>query len=531
MTRVRHAWSRWWAELSLRQTLFLGAGLGILLPALVLAFFQITSKLDSEIDLRVRAPMQQYAEVLSHGLAPAIWNVDQGAAAELIDAVMRNPDVVRISVTDEYKQTFAYRERPVASDDDLLQDSRDILHNGVRVGHVLLALSAARVKNEMEGDMGKVALALVAQVVISFVLIWLLFDRRMVRPLQTLQLGAQRLARGELDQALQWHRYDEIGKLAQGLDTMRSNLAALLAEREQKNAALQSELEAKYRYEAQILELNSTLEQRVADRTLELTEAMAQLTNAQDELVRSEKLSALGALVAGIAHELNTPIGNSLTVASTLQDHTNTFCTEMHSGLTRGRLQEYVDSTQQGTEILMRSLRHAAELVASFKQVAVDQTSVNRRKFCLSDTVAEILLTLGPTLRKTTHSVQCDIPADITMNSYPGPLGQIVTNLVNNALLHAFEERAQGVIQLNARRVSNGYVELVVSDNGHGIPPGHLPKVFDPFFTTKLGKGGSGLGLNIVYNLTTTMLCGSIRVDSVQGAGARFTLVLPLDVA
>ena len=531
MTRVHYAWSRWWAELPLRQTLFLGAGLGILLPALVLAFFQITSKLDSEIDLRVRAPMQQYAEVLSHGLAPAIWNVDQGAGAELIDAVMRNPDVVRISVTDEYKQSFAYRERAGAAEGDLLHDNRDILHNGTRVGHLVLELSTARVKGELQGDLTKVALALVAQVAISFVLIWLLFDRRMVRPLQTLQLGAQRLARGELDQALQWQRYDEIGKLAQGLDTMRSNLAALLTEREQKNAALQSELEAKHRYEAQILELNSTLEQRVADRTQELTEAMAQLTTTQDELVRSEKLSALGALVAGIAHELNTPIGNSLTVASTLQDHTNAFRAGMEGGLTRSQLQEYVDNTQQGTGILMRSLHHAAELVASFKQVAVDQTSVNRRTFLLNDTVAEILLTLGPTLRKTSHTVQCDIPADIKMDSYPGPLGQIVTNLVNNAVLHAFEERKQGVIRLSARGLPGGFVEFVVSDNGQGIPAGHLPKVFDPFFTTKLGKGGSGLGLNIVYNLATTMLGGSIRVDSRQGEGARFTLVLPLAVA
>ncbi len=520
---------KWWAELSLRQTLFLGAGLGILLPALVLAFFQITSKLDSEIDLRVRSPMLQYAEVLSHGLAPAIWNVDQGAAAELIDAVMRNPDVVRISVTDEYKQVFARREKSGALDQSLLQDSRDILHNGTRVGHLLLELSATRVKSEMIGNMAKAGLALVAQVVFSIALIWLLFDRRMVRPLQTLQLGAQRLARGELEQPLQWQRYDEIGKLAQGLDAMRSNLAALIAEREQKNAALQSELEVKYRYEAQILELNSTLEQRVTDRTRELTAAMEQLTNAQDELVRSEKLSALGALVAGIAHELNTPIGNSLTVASTLQDQTSAFKEEISKGLTRSRLQEFVENTQQGTAILMRSLHHAAELVASFKQVAVDQTSVNRRKFRLNETVAEILLTLWPTLRKTTHVVECDIPADITLDSYPGPLGQIVTNLVNNALLHAFDGRTNGVVRLAAKLVSSGHVEFSFCDNGHGIPASHLPKVFDPFFTTKLGKGGSGLGLNIVYNLATTTLGGTIRVDSVQGEGARFTLLLPLN--
>jgi signal transduction histidine kinase len=517
--------------MSLRQTLFLGAGLGILLPALVLAVFQITSKLDNEIDMRVRAPMYQYAEVLSHGLAPAIWNVDQASAAELIDAVMRNPDVVRVSVTDEYKQLFAHQERVVAPETALLQDARDIVHNGARVGRLQLELSTARVRNTVIEDFVKMALALAAQVGMSFVLIWLLFDQRLVRPLQILQQGAQRLARGELDQPLQWRRDDEIGKLALGLDTMRSKLATLISERDQHNAALQAELEAKHRYEAQILELNTTLEARVTERTRELTLAMEQLTAAQDELVRTEKMSALGALVAGIAHELNTPIGNSLTVASTLQDHTNAFARDVTRGLTRTRLDEFVSSTAQGTGILMRSLHQAAELVSSFKQVAVDQTSLNRRKFKLRETVSEILLTLGPALRKTPHHVENDIPDDITLDSYPGPLGQIVTNLVNNALLHAFEGRPSGIIRLGAALLGNGYVQMTVSDNGCGIPASHLAKVFDPFFTTKLGKGGSGLGLNIAYNLADTTLGGSIRVDSVQGQGARFTLNLPVYAA
>jgi signal transduction histidine kinase len=507
----------------------MGAGMGILLPAMVLAFFQITSKLDREIDLRVRAPMLQYAEVLSRGLSAAIWNVDKGSADQLIEAVMRNPDVVRISVVDEYQQVFAQQERPAISDLSLLQAQRAILHNGTRVGHLQLALSTERVKGEMIADMVKVALALAAQVLISFVFIWWLFDRRMVRPLQALQQGAQRLALGKLDEPLQWRRDDEIGKLAHGLDSMRSNLATLIAEREQKNATLQDELEAKHRYEAQILELNTTLEQRVSERTRELTEAMAQLTTAQDELVRAEKMSALGALVAGIAHELNTPIGNSLTVASTLQDHANEFALVMAKGLTRSRLDEFVSSTRQGTGILMRSLHQAAELVSSFKQVAVDQTSLNRRKFGLNEMVHEILLTLGPSLRKTTHYVECQIASDITLDSYPGPLGQIVTNLVNNALLHAFDGRQNGLIKISALRVANRAVEICVSDNGCGIPASHLAKVFDPFFTTKLGKGGSGLGLNIVYNLASTTLGGSIRVQSITGAGASFILTLPLE--
>jgi signal transduction histidine kinase len=190
-----------------------------------------------------------------------------------------------------------------------------------------------------------------------------------------------------------------------------------------------------------------------------------------------------------------------------------------------------VQSSQQGTNILMRSLHHAAELVSSFKQVAVDQTSVNRRVFRLKETLNEILLTLGPSLRKTSHTVECVVPEDITMDSYPGPLGQIITNLINNALLHAFEGRQHGEIHIAAKLVQPGWVEISVADNGLGIPASHLDKVFDPFFTTKLGKGGSGLGLNIVYNLVNTSLGGRIQVTSPPGQGACFVLLLPLRVA
>jgi signal transduction histidine kinase len=285
---------------------------------------------------------------------------------------------------------------------------------------------------------------------------------------------------------------------------------------------------AKHQYEANILALNASLEQRVALRTQELSNALEHLTSAQAELVRTEKMAALGSLVAGIAHELNTPIGNSLTVASTLQDQSRAFVNDMARGLTRSRLDEYVATTQEGAGILMRGLRHAADLVSSFKQVAVDQTSVNRRQFDLRDTVLEILLTMGPAIRKTNHSVDCIIEKGILLESYPGPFGQVLTNLVNNALLHAFDGSTQGKITIAAVPRGADQVEVSVQDNGNGIPAANLSRVFDPFFTTKLGKGGSGLGLNIVYNLVHEALGGTITVANTPGSGACFTVLIPL---
>ncbi len=289
------------------------------------------------------------------------------------------------------------------------------------------------------------------------------------------------------------------------------------------------------RAEAEVHSLNASLENRIKDRTLELAnanedlrETLLRLEHAQDELVRSEKMAALGSLVAGVAHELNTPIGNSLTVASTLAHQTEAFQEELTKGIKRSALDAYLAGNREGADILMHSLTRAAELVSSFKQVAVDQSSLNRREFRLRDTFNEILMTLGPTLRKTPHRVELEVVDDVFLDSFPGPVGQILTNLIHNALIHGLATSEPGTIAVRATRLGSDKVQISVSDTGVGIPDEYLSRVFDPFFTTRLGQGGSGLGLHIVYNLVTKTLGGSIRVDSAPGKGACFTMELPL---
>jgi signal transduction histidine kinase len=286
--------------------------------------------------------------------------------------------------------------------------------------------------------------------------------------------------------------------------------------------------------QAEILALNTNLETRIAVRTGELEQSnqnlkdtLQNLQTTRDELVRSEKLAALGALVAGVSHELNTPIGNSLTVASTIDARVADFSAAIAKGLTRTTLDGFVTDIREGVDILMRSLRRAVELVSSFKQVSVDQTSEHRREFSLRETINEILNTLGTTMRQTPHTLNSDIAPDIRMQSYPGPLGQVLTNLINNALIHGLKGIADGTISLFAHTTQEGWVQFTVQDNGAGIAAQHLERVFDPFFTTRLGQGGSGLGLNIVYNIVTQTLGGTIRVESVHGQGARFILHLP----
>ncbi|MBI1771637.1 MAG: HAMP domain-containing histidine kinase, partial [Burkholderiales bacterium] len=221
--------------------------------------------------------------------------------------------------------------------------------------------------------------------------------------------------------------------------------------------------------------------------------------------------------------------GTSVTVASTLAQHTDNVLAEFEKGLRRSVLEEYLRNAKTGADLLLRNLSKASELVISFKQVAVDRASANRRVFALDEMLSELILTMGPAIRKTRHDVVHNVPAKLMMDSYPGPLGQVVTNLINNAFIHAFEGDYRGTVSITARIFDESFVEVTVRDNGKGIPDGNLGRIFDPFFTTRLGLGGSGLGLNIVYNLVTGILGGNIMVESEVGKGTCFKISLPLD--
>ena len=262
---------------------------------------------------------------------------------------------------------------------------------------------------------------------------------------------------------------------------------------------------------------------------LDNARAYRQLQDAQTRLVEQEKLAALGSLVAGVAHELNTPIGNSLMMASSLQDQTRVITRQLHQKhLRRSDLENFLSEARESSLLIMRGLNSAADLVNSFKQVAVDRTSAQRRQFNLQQTCHEIGATLANQMKLGEHKIVHEVPSEIVLHSYPGPFGQVLTNLINNALLHAFDGRLRGKMTLKARPQPNQHVLIEFMDDGNGIPEENQKRIFDPFFTTKLGQGGSGLGLNISYNIVTALLGGQISVQSTPGQGTCFALDLPL---
>jgi PAS domain S-box-containing protein len=282
-----------------------------------------------------------------------------------------------------------------------------------------------------------------------------------------------------------------------------------------------SDVTEKRQAEQELERYRDHLEELVAERTAELRQAM-------NQLVQVEKLAALGHLVAGVAHELNTPLGNTRTIASTLGEDVRVFTAAVQSGaLRRSQVDAFISRSWEAVDLLERNTARAADLISHFKQVAVDQTSARRRRFHLRQTVAELLTTLQPQLKSTAHRIELDIPSDLELDSYPGPLEQALANLVENSLTHGFTGVEAGVIRIHAALLDATQVRIDYADNGVGIPETILHRIFEPFFTTRLGSGGSGLGLSIVHNLVSGVLGGAIQAESIPSHGSQFTLTLP----
>lgn len=299
---------------------------------------------------------------------------------------------------------------------------------------------------------------------------------------------------------------------------------------------LEKENKEKERAQKELASLNAELEQRIQERTSEIRKANDALRNTLDHLrqtrevlVENEKMAALGNLVAGIAHEINTPVGIGVTATSHLAEEAQDIHKKYNTNnMRRSDLEGFLSVCLESSEMILSNLNRASRLIQSFKKVAVDQSSEDRRRFNVGRYLEEVMISLRPRLKSTNIDIQIDCPEDIELDSYPGAFSQIISNCVINSLTHAFEPKERGRIDIQIRRAEGG-VRLVYQDNGKGIPSKNLKKIFDPFFTTKRGKGGSGLGLHIVYNIVTQNLGGHIECDSEPDRGAKFTIDIPCD--
>ncbi|WP_344797637.1 HAMP domain-containing sensor histidine kinase [Litoribacillus peritrichatus] len=344
-------------------------------------------------------------------------------------------------------------------------------------------------------------------------------------PVSKIVTTLEMLAQGNRDLDIPYRNLDnEIGQIAKAAEVFRASLYEA-----EKGAVAEAKRQALVESN---LELESKVKKRtdeLAKRNTELNEAVEKLQVAQHELLEREKLAALGSLVAGVSHELNTPLGNALTVLTSISIERTIIDEAFVAGqITQTQLKGFLEYSQSGLELAEKNLSRASALVKNFKQVAVDQTSESRRQFDLKEVTIEVIETLKPSFKHQNFEFLTDISSMILLDSYPGPYGQVISNLINNACLHGFDGRPYGSIRVSAKRVDDQVV-VVVSDDGVGMPEEIQKRIFEPFYTTKLGQGGSGLGMNIVYNMVTGILGGRIQIFSQPDKGTQVELKLPLN--
>jgi signal transduction histidine kinase len=321
------------------------------------------------------------------------------------------------------------------------------------------------------------------------------------QPLQQLMQAMRAITTGNYDRRVAGtEARDEVGAMARAVEVFRENAI-------DKRKAEHDLLASKEKAEGALLELRT----------------------AQQNLIDAERLAALGGLVAGVAHEVNNPIGISLTVASSFARKAGQFDAEMVANvpLRRSRLEEFVSSAKDAAHQLVGNLQRAAELIQSFKQVAVDRSHAERRQFYLNEATDQIIASLRPVLKRAPISLSVEVPEGLLIDGYPGSYGQILTNLFLNAATHAFPNGRAGTISVTARPRGNEDIDIVFADNGAGMTPDVQRQAFDPFFTTRRNDGGTGLGLHIVYNLVTQQLGGRMMLESRPGQGTTFRIIMP----
>lgn len=459
---------------------------------------------------------------LQISLPSALWDLDKSKVDSIVDAEMLPPEVVSIRVYDTSVGLFAGKLRTAKGQLVAVEQLPEppgtpveavlVFQDGgsgsasikpVSVGKVVINFSRAQIDAALASElMRKVVEVLLLDI---FLVLALSLSLRMVfDPLKQLRDGLFDLATRGSDEVeeLPENRRDELGDVIRGFNQIQRRLKSTIFRiREAEDAAR---------------------------RSAQLTaQALQDLRQTQESLLQAERLASLGSLVAGVAHEINTPVGIALTSASVLKAATDDILTAVGTvGLKKSEIMRYLDTASESARLIMNNAYRAAHLIHSFKQIAVDQTSEARRPFGLKEYIEEIVSSLQPKLKKTPITLVLDCPPEIVLDSYPGAFAQVITNLTLNCVEHAFDGDAPGEIAISAR-LDGDIVELHVRDDGKGIAPEALDRIFDPFFTTRRGQGGTGLGLNIVYNLIVKQFMGSIAVASALGKGTHFTLRIP----
>ncbi len=404
---------------------------------------------------------------------------------------------------------------------DVIEITKAVDFEGKKIGYIYLRASLDDLNKYMQNRiLFDFLIAIIALIGAYFVSARL--QRRFTQPIEMLLSVVQKVTK-EKSYSVRAPAADieELHILGRAINNMLDRIE------QQLTKVQQAELE--------IRQLNQGLEHKISERTLALKSSNQDLLNTletlhqyQNQIVETEKMASLGQMVAGVAHEVNTPIGLGVTASTLMQDKLADIQTAFDDKkLTSSQLAKFMAESKENLGIIYRNLERAASLIRSFKQVAVDQSNENRRQFHVLQLMNEVLLSLRPTLKKTNHQIELVCDPTLEIDSKPGPINQILINLIMNSLIHAFDQTEHGLIKI-AVTVKDSRCFVHYSDNGGGVPEHIKKRIFDPFVTTKRGEGGSGLGMHLVYNLVTQALNGKISLESSLGQGVDIWFDFPV---
>ncbi|MBB5017551.1 signal transduction histidine kinase [Chitinivorax tropicus] len=506
----------------------------IVVVTLILAISGAYSQYQLSKELEQRFDQLRHGVVtrLQISLPSALWDLDEAKVNSIIEAEMLPVEVRGIRVFDSAVSLFAGKMRdeqgkivtvkPQLKIDGLPYESNLYFRSNVErgnddatqralVGKAVVYFSREKIDATLTAELIR---KLIEVVVVDCVLLFaLILSLRLVfDPLARLRDALFDLARHDSDEVeeLQEERRDEFGDVIRGFNSIQRKVKSVIERRRQ------AEEEAR------------SAEEEARQATRKAESALEELKEAQESLLQSEKLASLGGLVAGVAHEINTPVGVTLTSASVLKQASEQIRAVMASGqIKKSEINAYIDTADESARLIMTNADRAAHLIQSFKQIAADQTSEIRRQFDLKQYIEEVITSLHPKIKHTHVTVHVLCEQRIEIDGYPGAFAQVITNLIINALTHAFPDEREGRINIHADLMTD-WVEVRFEDDGVGIPQEFQARIFDPFFTTRRGQGGTGLGLNIVYNIITKQFGGTIHARSEVGKGTAFILRFPL---
>jgi signal transduction histidine kinase len=508
---------------------------------LLLASFSLAMVLDNNFKQNLDYSARSSLSILAYNLAPAVLFGDSDGASQLLASFETSPDVVNASVYEltsynEFQLLATYSkdkqyfppqdikafEIAVFNDRDF-QFTLPIRVDNEIVGY-LYQYSVFSQLDEFRKQMLGIISATFVICMLLGVIISLRFQHVLLEPLSRLVYASENIRR-QKDYSIRvvQEGNDEFSKLSVSFNYMLDEIQA--------NNQKQREVEEEIR------QLNLNLEEKVTGRTVQLANAnkqlqttLSHLEDSQNKLVEQEKMASLGELVAGIAHEINTPIGIGVTAVS----HLNHIIGQLrekfeNKTLTNSFVEDFLSNATNGAEISLLNLSRAADIISNFKLIAVDQSSDQLRKISLNSYLHDVLMSLSPQLKKYKHTITIECDDDLEVYIRAGALVQIMTNLIMNSLFHGFEHIEKGAITITAKTIE-AEVHICYEDNGCGMSASSLTKLFEPFYTTKRGKGGSGLGASLVYNLVTQGLNGRISASSDLHKGLTFNIDFPINL-